>query len=157
MPSAPDEETLIAAHNARLAALMAADPDALAGVLVASVGEVDVVELDASDRALREGDGRLRIGHLGRMGGVGREVRLVDGDVTLSGVAEAVGRDRWLVGVAGVTDDACIVIRMTAEQEGTILRGWAVVDTEGQASSLPFVAEPTSCRAVLGHRSRPGP
>lgn len=73
-----------------------------------------------------------------------REVRVVDGDTELTGVAEAIDDHRWLVGVAGVTSDACIVIRMTAEQEGAALRGWAVVDTEGRAKALPFVAEPTS-------------
>ena len=76
-----------------------------------------------------------------------RGVVLLGDELTLAGTAETImGDDRWLVGVSGVSDatESCIVVRMAAERDGEALRGWAVVDADGNATSLSFVAEPTT-------------
>lgn len=79
--------------------------------------------------------------------GTERGVVLLGDELTLAGTAETIlGDDRWLVGVSGVSDatESCIVVRMAAERDGDALRGWAVVDADGSATSLSFVAEPTT-------------
>lgn len=76
-------------------------------------------------------------------GGTERAVEIMGDELMLTGTAEAISNHRWLVGVSGFTADACVVVRMTAQSDGDGLTGWAVVDTEGRASSLSFVAVPS--------------
>jgi hypothetical protein len=71
-----------------------------------------------------------------------RGVELEGEGATLTGVAERAGdEDHWLVGLSGMTGDACIVVRMSMHRQGDGLRGWATIDADGWASSVSVVAD----------------